>query len=939
MVFSWFRGKVHGWFRPVTRRPRPLARLARIRPRLEGLERRDLLSTFLVSNTADAGAGSLRQAILDSNSHSGLNTIDFSINGGDHFETITPLTPLPAITNPVILDGNSQWPIYGTAIEVSGAGGGGANGLTINAGNTTVKGFALTHWSGSGLLLQDSGGDTVTLCTLGTDPSGTVAEGNTYGVSILSGSNDLIGSLNGFLANTISGNTVAGVNIHSNGNQVVGNFIGTDATGRLAIPNQVGVAITGSSNLVGGLPSGNVISGNSGAGISISGGATNNQVQNNLIGTDLTATFALGNGTGVFIRASGNSVGASGNPNLIAGNLGDGVLIAGSNNQVMFNTIGTDTNGSYPIGNGNGVVIMAGSNNFIEHGLISANSGAGVDIEANDNLVLACYIGVNQSGTLALGNGTGVIIHGSGNHVGGDQGTGSNLISGNLGDGVSIVGNSNLVQGNNIGTDFTGFLPIPNFNGVEVFGSNNQIGGSVSLGNTISGNTNDGVYLAGTGNQVQSNALGLTDDTSGPLPNQYGVYIDGGSNNLIGDNLGDGNQIGGNTIAGIYVASSPGTVIQANVIGIVPDGDGIVLTAGSDNTRVDTGNVISGNVNAGLVMGSNGNVVQNCVIGASGDSSFAIPNNYGIYVTGSNNLIGGPLVPFGGNIISGNTLDGIYLGGNGNIVQGNLIGIGNIALPNGTGMVVTGSNNQIGGDYYTNQSNWIGFNQTDGIQVEGGTGNAILGNEIYGHNNGLGIDLLNGGNNNVMFPVLTSAVFNGYNTTITGTLSGRPNTTYTLEFFDNPVPNPSGYGEGTQYIGSKAVTTDATGHATFSAAFVLYFPPGDSISATATSPVDGTSGFSLCIVLNGTDAPGAVGSFRLPVSAPGQNRPDGLVGTSAGKTPFQPREPIPFPVDVRAMPTGGVPVVEVHAPRSELGRGGVDLAGDDAGLDAPGETI
>ena len=56
---------------------------SRLRPRFEFMEDRTLLSTFDVTNTADSGSGSLRQAILDSNAATGqANTIDFSIGSG-----------------------------------------------------------------------------------------------------------------------------------------------------------------------------------------------------------------------------------------------------------------------------------------------------------------------------------------------------------------------------------------------------------------------------------------------------------------------------------------------------------------------------------------------------------------------------------------------------------------------------------------------------------------------------------------------------------------------------------------------------------------------------------------------------------------------------------------------------------------------------------------
>ena len=66
---------------------------------------RDCPHLLVVTNTADSGPGSLRQAILDSNAATGAtNTIDFDIPGPG-VQTIAPLSPLPAITNPVLIDG------------------------------------------------------------------------------------------------------------------------------------------------------------------------------------------------------------------------------------------------------------------------------------------------------------------------------------------------------------------------------------------------------------------------------------------------------------------------------------------------------------------------------------------------------------------------------------------------------------------------------------------------------------------------------------------------------------------------------------------------------------------------------------------------------------------------------------------------------------------
>jgi hypothetical protein len=115
----------------------------RLRPRFELMEDRTLLSSFLVNTTADGGPGSLRQAILDSNAAtSARNTIDFAIPGTG-VQTIEPVSPLPAITNPVLIDGTSQPRFAGMPlIDLSGQSLARSNPLMI-ASDVIVRGLAI----------------------------------------------------------------------------------------------------------------------------------------------------------------------------------------------------------------------------------------------------------------------------------------------------------------------------------------------------------------------------------------------------------------------------------------------------------------------------------------------------------------------------------------------------------------------------------------------------------------------------------------------------------------------------------------------------------------------------------------------------------------------------------------------------------------------------
>ena len=149
--------------------------------------------------------------------------------------------------------------------------------------------------------------------------------------------------------------------------------------------------------------------------------------------------------------------------------------------------------------------------NTISQNLVSGNHNIGMLIGSDGNVIEENLIGTDASGNFDLGNGSdGVMLLGSSNLVL------ANLVSGNDGNGVTIqeAGENNLVVGNLIGTDLSGAVAVPNFNGVLVSGPSNVIGVDASgngEGNLISGNTASGVNLSGpasTGNSVAGNAIG-----------------------------------------------------------------------------------------------------------------------------------------------------------------------------------------------------------------------------------------------------------------------------------------------------------------------------------------------------------------------------------------------------------------------------------------------
>ena len=104
---------------------------------------------FTVTNTNDSGPGSLRQAIIDANGNPGNDSISFNI-AGSGVHTIAITTPLPAITQPVLLDGYTQPgssantnPVgqgLNTVLQISIDGSASTFGscITVNAGNSNI---------------------------------------------------------------------------------------------------------------------------------------------------------------------------------------------------------------------------------------------------------------------------------------------------------------------------------------------------------------------------------------------------------------------------------------------------------------------------------------------------------------------------------------------------------------------------------------------------------------------------------------------------------------------------------------------------------------------------------------------------------------------------------------------------------------------------------
>jgi len=269
------------------------------------------------------------------------------------------------------------------------------------------------------------------------------------------------------------------------------------------------------------------------------------------------------------------------------------------------------------------------------------------------------------------------------------------------------------------------------------------------------------------------------------------VLIEGGQGNIIGgSSSGEGNVISGNDY-GVVIKGGEGNVVKGNHIGTnaagtaavpnglgVVDGVGVRMQGGVQNNTVE-GNVISGNDGAGVAMegsGTNGNTVKGNYVGTNADGTAAIPNASGVSISGgAQNIIGGSTAG-DRNVISGNDYDGVRIigsGANGNTVKGNYIGTnadGTAAIPNASGVTIAhgAQNNSVGGST-AGEGNVISGNGTDGVTIwDDANGNTVEGNYIGTDASGTAA-LPNGWNG-------VNIWHGAQNNTVGGTAAGEGNT-------------------------------------------------------------------------------------------------------------------------------------------------------------------
>jgi CSLREA domain-containing protein len=584
-----------------------------------------LVSPFVVNTTDDIDNGicdqnhcSLREAIHAANNHPGEDQIHFAIGSGLQTIAVPIARELPPILEPVVIDGSTQPGfIDSPIIELTGDDGDEETdlpiyGLRLYGGHSTIRGLAINGME-KGIFAPFSWG----LRRANTDgffshPGAYQIEGNYIGLNMagdtavpneeagiyLYTADNIIGGMTPEQRNVISGNRFGIVlnpkdarseDSTGGGSQILGNYIGTDPSGNLAIGN-TGAAInlealgSGSSDIghvghvIGGVETGagNVISGNNN-GIQISAG-TGHRIQGNFIGTNADGTSVLGNtfagialNYGDFGSGSGDSlIGGADEAarNIISGSsIGVFVRTNPFNDlrvQIQGNYIGTDVTGTLGFANfygiqlqGNGHIV--GGSEPGEGNLISANT-IGIRIARDNHQIVGNLMGTTADGLGALGDdagnsGTGILCYDrsapTGVTIGGSEPGSGNVIANFTGDGIScgsgsriaILGNSihsNGQHGIDLGAD--GRVPANDVGDVDVGVNNLQNYPDISLANvsagvlTVSGSLSS---MPETTYRMEFFSNSVVDDTETDPGYGEGEHFLGAAS-ITTDSIGDG---------------------------------------------------------------------------------------------------------------------------------------------------------------------------------------------------------------------------------------------------------------------------------------------------------------------------------------------------------------------------------------------------------------
>ncbi len=368
-----------------------------------------LCATITVTSTANNGAGTLRQALLDANTG---DIINFQNGNGDPFDPVLPGTITLSSKLPSINQGNITIDASNAGVILNGANTA-TDCITITSNSNIIMGMRIQNCTNNGIYIS----------------SGTA--------NIIGGDNS-IGSGSSGKGNVIVNNGGDGIQIKSNSNNIYGNYIGTDTSSLAGLGNtKHGIYILSNAqyNTIGGTIAGvrNIISGNTRDGIRL-WSVDNNRVSGNYIGTSVDSNTALGNGdNGIYIASTStnNTIGGNttGDGNIISGNMSDGIRVTSGSSTIQGNYIGTNKSNT-PIPNSGDGINIGGSTVNLGHfseaqsNVIGPNTGYGIYLRHSSGiLTLAGTIDVNDDirislGTLNMGAAT-VNLSGNWNHTSG----------------------------------------------------------------------------------------------------------------------------------------------------------------------------------------------------------------------------------------------------------------------------------------------------------------------------------------------------------------------------------------------------------------------------------------------------------------------------------------------------------------------------------------
>lgn len=705
---------------------------------VELLEDRQLLSTFDVTNLNNAGPGSLRQAIIESNRQRGTDVIDFQVAG-----TITVRgSALPSIRDTLTIDGSTAPSFAGSPVVTVDFHGFQGLQFARGADGSVLRSLALVRAGGAGITLNASH------VTVQGNDIGLLANGNTLagnrgdGVRINASSRgDLIGNSNP--VSSISYYDASSVSM-----QPVSGWQGIRAS---STPGQY--LITGTSSSHGLLYEG-PITGVGGTSYAVNvPGATTTSVYgpNNLGGGELqlVGSYKTGNSTvqGFLFQGTAAELSQSGNYRTID--------YSGAKLTYVHSTMGglavgnaDGPEGNLPIGTGHAFlyniaqssftdIVYPGSTSTTAYG-IWYNGGTSYTICGGYSMVAGssgtigrAYLVNFDLATGQLSNWTtydypnGPVGQDFVTHFQGISSTAKGVYT--LSADSAQAATSNPSQGSwvtvRLNPDGT-FGPatwvdlnFPNTSGITSNDSviGNQVVGIViasagvssyqatvnigfQLSNLISGNGGNGIGIYGaSGNQIAMNFIGT--DSSGTITRgnaRNGILV---TNRAVGNLIG-GQATGGNDpTAGVFVRPPQGNLISGN------RGNGVLINQGATRT------VLSGNF-----------------VGTSASGNSALGNRadgVAIVHANGNQLIGctfqqDPFVFY--NVLSGNGGNGLRVtSSNDTTVQANFMGVGasnaTVVANGGDGLLVSGSarNTQVGG--VIPLGNVISGNDRNGIEV------------------------------------------------------------------------------------------------------------------------------------------------------------------------------------------------------------------------------